>query len=99
MSTADERDAATKAQEVIAELVPGSKRTDHIAFRLRHAAALATEAIKKGFSSDAALNNVRGEAVIALNGTIGLVERQALTQEMIDRARDAVAAWLSALGN
>jgi hypothetical protein len=97
MSTNDERKVLQKAQATLSTLAPGAARTDAIAFALQYAARLTTAASAQGFSSDAALNDMRGEAAIALNGVAGSLGGANLTQDLIDRATRAVAALLAAL--
>jgi hypothetical protein len=98
MSADEERKAATKAQATLSTLSPSTARTEEIAFNLRYASRLATAASAQGFSSDAVLNSLRGDASIALNAVAGSLDARTLTQDMIDKARGAVAPWLSALG-
>jgi hypothetical protein len=99
MKRDDERSAAAKAQMILGTLTTSTLRTDEIVHKLRHAASLATAASVQSFSSDMALNAIRGEAGIALNGVAGSLDRgrSPLTQAMIDRAKTAVAEWLEAL--
>lgn len=97
MASNEERKAAEKALAVIHSLTPTTPRTDAIIFSLRYAAGLARDASQPGFPRDAALNRLRGEAAMALNGVCALLEKRTLTLEMIDRARNAVAAWLNAI--
>ncbi len=96
-SAAEERKAAEKALAVIRSLTPTTQRMDAIIFPLRYAASLATDARRQSFSGEATLNNIRGEAATALNGVCGAMDRKGLTRDLIDRARNAVAAWLSAI--
>jgi hypothetical protein len=96
MDYSEERTAAKRAEIVLNSLVPTTPRTDANTFAVRYAAATARDAIKN-MSSEAALDAARGEASTALNGVCGLMDRQALTRDIIDRARRAVAAWLGEL--
>ncbi len=96
MSIDDERSAAAKAQEVLNSLTLSTLRTEKILSSLRHAARLATDG-SKGFSSQAVLDNIRGEATTALNGLVGSWDKGQLSQAMIDHAKTAVAEWLKAL--
>jgi hypothetical protein len=96
-STDDERKALQKAQATLSTLAPGAARTDAIAFALQYAARVTTSASAQGFSSDAPLNNMRGEAAIALNGMAGSLGGPNLTQDLIDRAKQAVADLLVAM--
>jgi hypothetical protein len=94
MSADDERKAAEKAQEVLSSLTPSTTRTDKVIFALSHAAGIATEG-SIGLSGETAMNYVR--AATALRAVCFQLEKQYLTQEMIDRARQAVEAWVSEL--
>ena len=91
----DERKATAKAQTILGTLTPTTARTDEISFALRYASRLAASA--QGFSSDAALNNLRSEAVIALNTVAGSLDTRTLTQDMVDHAKRTVASLLSGL--
>jgi hypothetical protein len=95
----EERSAAEKARSVLHTLTPATPRTDEIVHRLRHAAGLADSASNRGFSSETALNDIRGEAGTALKGVVGSLDtgQRPLTEAMIDRATTAVAKWLAAL--
>jgi hypothetical protein len=95
MSTDDERKALEKAQAVLSTLAPTTARTDAITSPLQEASRLVSVASAQGFSSDAALNNLRGEASIALSGVAGSLGGPNLTQDLIDRAKRAVAALLA----
>ena len=44
-----------------------------------------------------ALNMLREDAASSLNAACGLLDKGRLTQDAIDLAREAVAAWLNAL--
>ena len=96
MTRADERKAAEEVEAVVSSLARTTPRTDALVMRLRNAANAATRAIKN-LSSESALDAARGEAATALNGAAGLLHKQTLTQEMIDRAKSAVATWLREL--
>ena len=96
MSIDDERSAATKAQEVLNSLTLSTLWTEKLVSSLRHAARVATDS-SKGFSSQAALDNIRGEATTALNGLVGSWDKGQLSQAMVDHAKTAIAAWLKAL--
>ena len=95
----NERDAATEAQAVLSSLVPSSPRTNAQLDKLREAADIANAAImQNNFSSQTDLNAKRGEAATALRGVSGsLASGRPLTQDLLSRARIAVAAWLSSL--
>jgi hypothetical protein len=94
MSTDDERKAAKKAQEVVGSLTPSTPRTDKTIILLGHAAGIATEG-SMNVSSEATLNYVR--AATALRAVCNGLEDRRLTHEMIDRAKQAVDAWVSEL--
>jgi hypothetical protein len=100
MNRNEERSAAENAREVLRTITPSTPRTDEIVHRLRHAAGLANAAGLQGFSSEKAVNDIRAEASIALRGVVGSLdaEQHPLTGAMIDRAKTAVADWLTALG-
>lgn len=95
MRTDDERKAAAKAQTFLGALT--TTRTDQIAFALRYAAHLATGASTEGFSSDATLNTLRGDAVNALNAVVGSLDAQLLTPDLINhvdaRSRHGCQDW------
>lgn len=95
MNIDDERDAAKKAQEVLSSLTRSTPRTDKIISVLGHAGTIATEGSLKDLSSEAALQYVR--AATALRAVCGQLDRHALTQEMIDRVKQAVDAWVNEL--
>jgi hypothetical protein len=96
MSYREEHSIAAKAKAVIDMLAPETPRTDANVHAVRLAAGTASDAIKN-ISSEAALDAARGEASTALNGVCRLMDRHALTRDIIDRARRAVAAWLGEL--
>jgi hypothetical protein len=95
MNIDDERSAGLKAQEVLSTLTT-TPRTEKILNALRHAARFAADS-SRGFSSQAALDNIRGQAAAALNGVAGSLDKGQLSQAMIDGAKTAVDAWLAAL--
>jgi hypothetical protein len=99
MKRDEERSAAEKAHMVLRTLTPSTPRTDEIVDRTRYAAGLADAASKQGFSSEKALNGIRGEASTALKGVVGSLDtgQHPLTEAMIDRAKTAVATWLATL--
>ena len=88
MST-DEYRVALKAHEVLSTLKTSTPRAEKTLNDLRHAARYAADSTK-GFSSQAALDNLRGEAATALNGVAGSLAKGELSQAMIDRAKAAV---------
>ena len=93
----DERNAAEGAREVLRSLVPSAPHTQMQIETLRKAATVATKA-QSTFSTQTALNELRGEAATALNGVSGaLATGRPLTHEMISRARNTVEAWLKGL--
>jgi len=97
MTSSDERKAAEKAQAVLSLLTPSTAGTDEIAFTLRNAARIAATAMQPNFSTEMAHTAARHEAARVLNGVCGMLDRRVLTQDVIDHARNAVAAWLKAL--
>jgi hypothetical protein len=94
MSVDDERQAAKKAEETLTSLTVSTPRTDEIIHALAHAANKATEG-SIGLSGETALNYVR--AATALRAMCWGIARQRLTQEMLDRAKLAVKAWVREL--
>ena len=93
----DERKAAENAKAVLGTLTSSTARTDRIIFVLRKAANLAKTATLARLESRHALDSVRTEATTSLNTVCGLLDRGHLTQDAIDKAANAVAAWLKAL--
>jgi len=91
---AHERRTAEKAQEILSSLTPSTPRTDRIIFALRHAAGIATEG-SVNVSREAMVNYTR--AATALRAVCLQLDQRALTQEMLDRAKQAVGAWLNGL--
>jgi hypothetical protein len=96
MTYNDERQAARKAQAVITSLTPRSQRTDANVFAIRYAAGTARDAVTNQ-PHEGILNDARIEASSVLGGLQGLMEVSAVTPDMIERARKAVAAWLREL--
>jgi len=95
---ADERKAAENAEAILGSLIPFNARTDRIIFVLRNAANIArTATLTRGLESRRALDSLRTEATTSLNQVCSLLDRGGLTQDAIDQAAVAVAAWLSAL--
>jgi hypothetical protein len=95
---ADERKAAENAKAILGWLMPSNARTDRIIFVLRNAANIArTATFTRGLESRRALDGMRMEAATSLNQVCGLLDRGGLTQNAIDQAAVAVAAWLNAL--
>jgi hypothetical protein len=93
--TADvERNAARKAEDILSSLTLSTPPADEIIFALREAASLATE-VSLEVSSEAVAIYVR--AATALRAVCGQLDQRSLTQEMLDRAKQAVEAWVKAL--
>jgi hypothetical protein len=96
-SVDDERNAAREAEAVLRSLSSPAHAQVQIV-TLRKAATIATRAATQSFSSHTELNALRGEAAAALHGVAGsLVNGLPLTQQIISRAKTAVAAWLEGL--
>ena len=94
---AEERKAATNAKAILGWLTSSNARTDRLIFVLRHAANLAKTAALTRLESRKALDTLREDAASSLNAVCGLLDKGRLTQDAIDSARAAVAAWLNAL--
>ena len=94
---ADERKAAENARAILGWLMPANARTDHIIFVLRNAANIARTATLTRLENKRALDIMRTEAATALNQICNLLDRGGLTQDAIDEAATALAAWLNAL--
>ena len=94
----EERKAVAKAQGVLRGLVPTTTPSnDEIRF-LREASKLVTAAIAQGFSSDAALNDLRSGAATSLSAVAASLGARTLTRDVLNNARRAVAALLAGLG-
>ncbi len=93
----DERKAAGNAKAVLGCLRPTSARTDRLMFILRNAANTAKIATLIRLERKRALDVVRGEAARSLNAACALLDRGRLTQDAIDEASRAVAAWMKEL--
>jgi hypothetical protein len=93
----EERKAAENARAILGTLTPSSARTNRIIFVLRYAANLAKTGTLTRLESRRALDGARIEAATALNQVCRLLDRRQLCQDAIDRARNAVVAWLEAL--
>ena len=89
----DERKAAREAQAVVSSLVPSSALTKVQRELLHKTARVATAATMPRFSSQAAVDDARYKASLALHGLLG----NYLTPNGIERARSAIEAWLKAL--
>ena len=94
---ADERKAAENAKAILGWLMPSNARTDRIIFVLRHAANAARTATLTRLESKTALDSMRTEAATSLNQVCSQLDRGGLTQDAIEQADVAVAAWLNAL--
>ena len=94
MSTDDERGAAKKAQEILSSLTPTTPHSDQILIALGNAAAIATEG-SMNVPSEAMVSYVR--AATALRAIFLQLEQKKLSQGMIDRAKQAVEAWVNEL--
>ena len=94
MSTDDERGAAKKAQEILSSLTPTTPHSDQMLIALGNAAAIATEG-SMNVPSEAMVNYVR--AATALRAVFLQLEQKKLSQGMIDRAKQAVEAWVNEL--
>jgi hypothetical protein len=93
MSPDDERQDVEKARAILIKLTPATGDSGLIKSALRYVSRLLADATAQG-SSDATLNNLRGEVSIALNHLIGSLESHMLTQDIIDKATRAVDALL-----
>ena len=94
---ADERKAAENAKAILGWLMPSNARTDRIIFVLRNAANTARTATLARLESKRVLDSMRTEAATSLNQICSLLDRGGLTQDAIEQADVAVAAWLNAL--
>ena len=94
---ADERKAAENAKAILGWLMPSNARTDRIIFVLRNAANTARTATLARLESKRVLDSMRTEAATSLNQVCSLLDRGGLTQDAIEQADVAVAAWLNAL--
>jgi hypothetical protein len=95
MISDDEREALTRARNILSRLSPSSPPNAEIASDLRKAWKIVTEAMSPSMSSDAALINARHDAATALSYVTGSLDRGMLTRECIDKASRAVAALLA----
>src|SRR5262245_7953392 len=93
----EERKAAENAKAIIGTLTLSSAPTDRTIFVLRHAANLAKTGTLKRLERRQALDHARIEAASALNAVCRLLDRRHLAQDAIDRATNAIVAWLEAL--
>ena len=91
----EERKAVAKAQGVLRGLVPTTTPSnDEIKF-LREATKLVIDAIAQGFSSDAALNDLRSGAATSLSAVAASLGAGTLTRDVLNNARRAVARLLA----
>ncbi len=97
MSYSDQHAAATRAFRVISSLTPATPGDEASLAILRCANQVATD-ITQRRSSEMALNNARDNVGIALSPLCALMAHGHVTQEKINRARDAVGAWLREIG-
>jgi hypothetical protein len=94
----DERKALERAQVTLSKMTPTTPHDDALAFDLRYAARLMSDAAAKGFSSDAVLNDFRRYAAKALDEAAAcLLDRRKHRQNRIELARLAVVMVLSRL--
>ncbi len=93
----EERKAAGNAKAILGWLTPSNARTDRLIFVLRNAANVATTATLTRLESKKALDALRDQAANSLNAVCGLLDRGALTREVIDQANRAVSMWVDAL--
>jgi len=92
--TNDERKAVERAQAVLGTLTSVTPRDNAIAFDLRYASRLMIEAMAKGVASEKALNVLRARASNALSAVVVSLDRRTLTPDMIETARQDIAAVL-----
>jgi hypothetical protein len=94
MSAEDEQLAVAKAHAILNTLSPDAERNDTIAAALRDATRHITTAMARAFSSEAVLNDLRGDAANALSAVSGSLDARTLRQETIDIAKRAVTKLL-----
>jgi hypothetical protein len=92
--TTDERKAIEQVQAALGTLTPATARDDATAFDLRYAARFMTEAMANRYSGERHLNALRASGSNALSAVAVSLDRRTLTQNMIETARQAVAALL-----
>jgi hypothetical protein len=90
----EELAAAEEAKTLIETLAPISTEAPSIVETLRHAYDQARREVAQGLSSEAAINEVRNDVVLALNDIIGSIQARTLNQEKIDKAKGLVEAWI-----
>lgn len=97
VSYSDQDAAATRAFRVISSLTPTTLGDEASLAILRCANRVAAD-IRQRRSSEMALNKARDNVVLALSPLCALMGHGYVTQERINRARDAVSAWLRETG-
>jgi hypothetical protein len=90
VSIVEERKACAEAQAVIRSLVPSTPCTEAQKEILRAASHIATVAMQPHLSSQVTLNEMRHDAIMALNVLCGAP----LTHNTIETAKRAVDEWL-----
>jgi hypothetical protein len=88
----EEPKALERAQATLSTLPPTTPCDDAIAFDLWYASRLMTEAMAKGVPSEKALNELRARASNALSAVAVSLDRRMLTPDMIETARQDIAA-------
>jgi hypothetical protein len=97
VSYSDQDAAATRAFRVISSLTPTTLGDEASLAILRCANRVAAD-IRQRRSTEMALNNARDNVVLALSPLCALMGHGYVTQEKINRAKDAVSAWLRETG-
>jgi hypothetical protein len=92
MNTDDERKASEEAEAIVSSLVPRTPRTAAILCIIRAAAVVAANAITR-LPNQATLDDARDKTATMLNGVNGSLGTPMLTQELIEHAKSAIAAW------
>ena len=88
-----ERNASSKAKDILGSLTVSTSPTDEIMLALQEAASRVTEG-SVNVSSEAMVNDTR--AATALRAVCLQLDKRSLTEEMLDRAKKAVEAWVNA---
>ncbi|HXW28285.1 MAG TPA: hypothetical protein VEK55_02895 [Xanthobacteraceae bacterium] len=86
----EERKALERVRATLRTLTPATARDDAIAFDLRYAARLMSDAAARDLLSEAVLNNFRRYAATALDAAADLLDKRTLKQDTIEVARGAV---------
>ena len=94
MTSNVERNASSKAKDILGSLTVSTFPTDEIMLALQEAASRVTEG-SVNVSSEAMVNYTR--AATALRAVCLQLDKRSLTEEMLDRAKKAVEAWVSEL--